>query len=235
GTIWDGAEVAQLSLALPDTAVQIQDFRLQANWRELLDGRLHIIELATGSLRLDLTSSQEEKTDTPFQMPALPVRLAVDRLAVGKLTTVQDGESLPAAVRNVSTSRSLTEAGGQLVIQRLDIEHQQLRAGISGEARILDLRDPWPLQAQIATRAHGLTADSPLCARHYLPTLPPGNGEDAEPDTAKAQEEGADSPALAAAGADASEDCVLDIDTTFDGSLDAMHVVVKGAGQGMKV
>lgn len=235
GTIWDGVQVGRLSLALPDTAVQVQDFRLQANWRELLDGRLHVIELATGALRLDLTSSQEEKPAEPFKMPALPVRLAIDRLAVGKLTVTQDGEPLPVDVGNVSTSLSLTEAGGQLVIQSLDVEHEQLRAGISGEARVLDLRDPWPLQAQITTRAQGLVADSPLCARHYLPTLPPANGDVTEPDTAKAEEEGADSPALAPAGADASEDCVLDIDTTLDGSLDAMRVVLKGAGQGMKV
>src|SRR5690606_13067395 len=31
------------------------------------------------------------------------------------------------------------------------------------------------------------------------------------------------------------QDCALEIDTTLDGSLDALRVVLKGAGQGMKV
>src|SRR5690606_22679007 len=221
GTIWDGAQVAQLSVALPDTRVQARNFRLKANWRELLDGRLHINELSAESLQLDLTSSQQEAPAAPFKMPILPVRLAVDRLAVDTLIVNQDGEPLPVSVGNLSTSLSLTQAGAQLVIQSLDVEHAQLRAGFSGEAKVLDLRDPWPLQAQITTRAQGLTADSPLCARQYLPTLPQAE---------QAEQAGAEPAADAVI-----QDCALDIDTTLDGSLDALRVVLKGAGQGMKV
>ncbi len=243
GTVWDGVDVARLSLALPDTAIEVERLRLQANWRDLLDGRLHIAELSAGALRLDLRSSQEEKTDEPFSMPALPLRVAVDKLALGKLAVNLDGEPLPVDVSNLSTSLSLTEAEGQLILQSLDVQHEQLRAGFSGEARVLDLRDPWPLQAHIVTRAQGLAADSPLCARRYLPTLPGGERPAVGPadksqqatDADKAADTAAvDLPAAASAPGDGS-DCTLDIDTTLDGSLDAMRVVLKGAGQGMMV
>lgn len=220
GSIWDGVDVGRFSLALPDTAVQLERFRLQANWRELLDGNLHIAELSADSLRLDLRSSQEEKASKPFSMPVLPFRLAVDRLALNKLDVTLDGEPLPVDVSNLSTSLALSQAGGQLLLQSLDVGHEQLRAGFSGEVNVLELGDPWPLKAQLTTHAEGLSADSPLCADRYLPTLADAASAGGEP-----------------AGNAAADgwNCALDIDTTLEGSLEAMRIVLKGAGQGMTV
>ncbi|NYT86920.1 translocation/assembly module TamB domain-containing protein [Pusillimonas harenae] len=215
GSIWDGVQVDELSLSLPDTELELERFHLQANWRELLDGNVHIVELSAGSLRLDLRSSQEEKASEPFAMPILPFRLAVDRLVLDELAVTLDGEPLPVDISNLSTSLALSQVGGQLLLQSLDVGHEQLKAGFSGEVKVLELGDPWPLQAQITTRAEGLGADSPLCAHRYLPTLPSGSSAET-----------------------VSRDgwnCALDIDTTLDGSLEALRVVLKGAGQGMKV
>src|SRR5690606_26075597 len=104
--------------------------------------------------------------------PALPVRVAVDRLAVGTLSVHHNREPLPVDVGNFSAAVYLYDTGGQLVLQSLDVAHEQLEAGFSGELKLLGLRAPWPLEIQLSTRARGLTADSPLCARHYLSTLP---------------------------------------------------------------
>src|SRR5690606_32306088 len=143
-----------------------------------------------------------EKSDEPFKMPALPLRLAVDRLALGTLKVNIDGEPLPVSISDLATSLSLTDSGGQLVIQSLDVQHDQLKAGFSGEARVLDLRDPWPLQVRLATQAEGMSADSPLCARRYVPSLPQDETQ--------------------ASG----RNCLLNIDTALDGNLDALHVVM---------
>src|SRR5690606_6817359 len=149
GSIWDGVQVGELSLSLPDTEIGLQDFHLQANWRELLDGNVHIVELSAASLQLDLRSSQEEKASEPFAMPALPFRLMVDRLALNELEVTMDGEPLPVDIGNLSTSLALSQAGGQLLLQSLDVGHEQLKAGFSGEIKVLELGDPWPLQAHI--------------------------------------------------------------------------------------
>ena len=219
GSIWDGVQVEQFSMALPGTSVDIERFHLQANWRELLDGSIHIADLSVGALQLDLQSSQEEKPSEPFSMPVLPFSLAVDHLGLDKLAVTMDGEPLPVDVSNLSTSVALNQDGGQLVLQSLDVELDQLRAGLSGEARVLDLKEPWPLQAQIATRAEGLSADSPLCANRYLPALSAIQNSDDQ----------ADAPAAS------SQNCALDINTTLDGSMEALNILVKGSGQGMKV
>ncbi|NYT59013.1 translocation/assembly module TamB domain-containing protein [Alcaligenaceae bacterium] len=212
GSVWDGVRVGHYSLALPGADVRLEDFHLQANWRDLLDGSLHISDLSAGSLHLDLQSSQDETASEPFSMPALPVRLAIDSLVLNELAVTLDGEPLPVDVGKLSASLALNQSGGQLLIHSLDVAHDQLKAGVSGEVKVLELSDPWPLQAQITVSAEGLGADSPLCAHRYLPTL--SAADEGQSDNAR---------------------CALDIDTTLEGNLDAMHVVLKGAGQGMKV
>ncbi|MCC2594774.1 translocation/assembly module TamB domain-containing protein [Pusillimonas sp. MFBS29] len=210
GSVLDGFRVGHYSLVLPGTNVRLEDFHLQALWHELVDGSLHIADLSAGSLQLDLQSSGEETPGEPFSMPPLPVRLAIDSLAVDELEVTLDGEPLPVQVGKLSTSLALNQSGAQLVIRSLDVGHEQLKAALSGEVKLLDLSDPWPLQAQLTANIEGQGNDSPLCAHRYLPAL----GEGDEPQSVA---------------------CTLDIDTTLDGSLEAMHVVLNGNGQGMKV
>lgn len=210
GTIWDGLDVGEFAVALPGVAVKLDTFRLQANWRELLERRLHVVELSAGAIHVDLASTPDEPAGEPFKMPVLPIRVAIDRLAVGELVVRQDGAPLPVSINDLSTSLALTEQGGQLVLQSLRIGHEQVQAGFHGEVTVQGLQDPWPLQAQFTTNATGVTPDSPLCASRFLPSLPSAKKE-------------VDAP------------CTLDIDTRIDGSLDALKIVLKGTGQGMSL
>lgn len=172
GTIWRGVNVDELSIALPGVSVRLDGLHLQANWRELLDARLHVNDLSADRVQVLIEDQESSDEGAPFEMPALPVRVAVDRLAVGALSVQHNGEPLPVDVGNFSAAVYLYDTGGQLVLQSLDVAHEQLEAGFSGELKLLGLRDPWPMEIQLSTRARGLTADSPLCARHYLSTLP---------------------------------------------------------------
>ena len=227
GTIWDGLSVDDFTVNLPGVAVNLDGLHLQARWPELLDGRLHVQDLSASLVSVDLTTTPDQPPGEPFKMPALPVRVAIDRLAVDELIVRQDGERLPASVQNLSTSVFLGEEGGQLVVQSLELGHELIQASLEGELKVQGLQDPWPLQAHFTTKATGLTADSPLCARRYLPSLPQVQKADAGAKTPGAEK-------TPAAQTD-NQPCTLDIDTSIEGDLDALKIAIKGAGQGMSL
>ncbi|HUH61020.1 MAG TPA: translocation/assembly module TamB domain-containing protein [Candidimonas sp.] len=219
GTLWFGLHVDALSMAFPGVAVRVEDFHLHANWRELLDRRAHVHDLSASLLAVELTPAPEEAPGEPFKMPALPVLVTIDRLAVDDLRISQDGEALPVSIQNLSTSLAVTDAGGQLVVQTLQLGHEQMDIAIEGELNVLALTDPWPLRGQFTTHATGLGDESPLCARKYLSTLPAASGKKTLED---------------APGA-APPPCTLEVDTRIEGDLEALKVVVTGSGQGMSL
>ena len=228
GTIWRGVYASEFSIVLPDLAIRIKDFHLEADWRELLEWRVHAHDLSAGSVVVDMTTGTETPSTEPFRMPALPVRVAIDRLAVADLRIIQDGEPLPISVMNLAGALSLTDAGGQVVLRQLDIGHAMANVRLQGEVTALSLEDPWPLKGHVKALATGTTAESPLCARQYLPTLP----VKAALKSAPAADSG-NSDAGSATGEPAA--CTLEVDGQVEGSLDALKVVLKGAGQGMSL
>ncbi len=214
GTIWEGLHVDAFSLALPNVTVKLDSFNLQVRWPELLERRLHVQDISANVVSVDLASSPDKTPGEPFKMPALPLRVAIDRLAVDELIVRQNGEQVPVSIQNLASSLALDDEGAQLVLQSLELGHELVHAEFQGEAKVLSLQEPWPLQAHFTTQATGLTADSPLCARRYLPTLPNGNKVSASTEP---------------------EPCTLDIDTRIDGTIDALKVAVEGSGQGMSL
>lgn len=263
GTLWAGLRVGDFSMTVPGAAaLALTDFHLQVEWRELLDRRLHVNDLSAGSVDLNLLSDPDARPSAePFTMPALPVRVAVDRFAVNELQISQDGTPLPLRVGPLSTALALDENGGQLLLRQLGVDHEMLRAELGGEVVLKALQDPWPLQAHLTTKVNGRGGDSPLCASRYISTLPVGqDGQDKkhEAQTAKganagsknagskdakkqdakkqdangAQDKDKDKESV---GQEGQADCTLDIETTLTGSLDALKLVVNGSGQGMSV
>src|SRR3546814_20940028 len=88
----------------------------------------------------------------------------------------QDGEPVPLQVGALSTALALDENGGQLVLQRLEVEHPMLHAELQGEVVLQELQDSWTLQASLRPSAIGVGADSPLCANRYVSRLPVNSG-----------------------------------------------------------
>ncbi|MEJ6666858.1 MAG: DUF490 domain-containing protein, partial [Alcaligenes aquatilis] len=169
GTIWDGLSIDHLVLALPDTHVDIERLRLQANWKELWERRLHVVELSAHKVDVALTSSDEPKSDEPFKMPELPISIAVDKLALGQFLLTQDGTPLPVAIADLSSALALDSDSAQLRLYDLMVANESIRAGFQGEVELAGLEAPYPARADIQIIARGLTADSPICAKQYLP------------------------------------------------------------------
>jgi len=230
GTIWRGLRVREFSIKVPAAAVRVRDLALQVDWRELLDRRLHARNLSVGLLDVDVLSDAEEQPaeSQPFSIPALPVRIALDRFYMGELDLKMNGEPLLLDVRGLQASLALTESNAQLVFQSLTLGHDGIQADVEGQLRLLELADPWPLALRIATHAHTSQPDSPLCLRHFLPDLPTlpavpmlsEPGQDKGPDT---------TPLTDLAGLSAA--CALDIQADVTGSLDDLALTVKGRGQ----
>ncbi|NYT35751.1 DUF490 domain-containing protein [Allopusillimonas soli] len=262
GTVWHGLRVGKVDVALPDLTLHLDDISLQAQWRELLEGRLHVRRLSAGLVKVDLASGPKKaQPSEPFSMPQLPLRVAVDKLALGRLELSQDGEPIPVDIGGLATSVYLDNEGGQLRLENLDVGNTQMRASLEGEARVRALQDPWPMDIELVTVASGLTDDSPLCARNYLSTLPPeqkaavekaagtpadisqtGASHRVKPARAEGKPGESNRPAREMAAPEAPGaaklavpvGCELKLDTRVRGNLDRLEVMLDGAGQGMK-
>lgn len=258
GSVWDGLSVDRLVLDLPDTRVDIERLRLQANWKELLERRLHVVELSAQKVEVALTTPAEPKPDEPFQMPELPVHIAVDKLALGQFMLTQDGAPLPLAVADLSAALSVGTEGGQLRLYDLMLANEFMRAGLQGEVDLARFEAPFPARADVQVIARGLTPESPVCARQYLPGYAPkeaarqgGTPAASKPDDKTGVPDAVQSEAAASeAGAPAASgderitepvavpepeplpDCVINAQLTLDGSLEQAALTLQGSGQG---
>src|SRR5690606_16788629 len=109
------------------------------------------------------------KSDEPFKMPQLPVSIAVDKLALGQFLLSQDGTPLPVALADLSSALALESDRAQLRLYDLMVANESIRAGFQGEVELAGLEAPYPSRADIQIIARGLTAESPICAKQYLP------------------------------------------------------------------
>lgn len=207
GSVWDGLTIGELDLPLPGLRVRAADIDLDVAWRELGERRLRVRNLAVGKLSIDMQSGTEEPTAEPFRMPVLPVVVAVDRAALGDLQMTIDGAPLPVGVRDFASTLTVNQSGGQLILRSLQLDYEALRFAVQGEANLLQPADPWPATVQLGVVASGTSADSPLCARRYLPTLP--GAQETDPS------------------------CALDLQLQASGSLESLNLRVQGSGQGM--
>src|SRR5690606_21906078 len=136
GTILDGVQVGRLQLVLPGTAVDVTDLRLDVGWRALGQRLLQVQELSAQQVQVALTTTpdapQPPADETPFTMPTLPVKVAVERFAVGSLAVTMDGEPLPVSVRDIDLGLWADEQTARLDLNSLHVAHEQALADLKG-------------------------------------------------------------------------------------------------------
>ncbi|TAL75192.1 MAG: DUF490 domain-containing protein [Burkholderiaceae bacterium] len=208
GTVWNGLRVQNLSVKLPEVAIELDDLNLKVDWRELTQRRLHVREISAARLAITVTQSGQT-SQAPFSVPALPVRVALDHVAVGELSVTTDGQPLPVGVRNLQAAFSLSGQNASLALQGVDLAHADITASVEGNVDVSELADPWPLSARLQARVQTSRASSPLCVHNFLPALP------------------------SAAPATTAGACAADVAVNLSGSLDAMSLKVDGGGQGL--
>lgn len=202
GSVLRGLEVGRLDLNVSGTRIGISDLRLNVNWRALGNRLLHVREISATNVEIGLTAGEDaptdDKPDEPFSLPALPVDIAVDRLALGEFHLLQDGQPLPVELGDLSATFAAGKQGAQLRIANLRVGHEIGQAQLSGQAELQGLADPWPFAARLDVTARGSGPDSPLCQADQLSGkfAPPVQASKA-PDAAK--------PRAGAARADAAK------------------------------
>src|SRR5690606_6542352 len=134
GSILGGLQVGRLQLALPGAEVDIADLRLDVHWRALGRRQLHVRELSAGAARVALTPTDEAPPpDEPLVMPALPVEVVVDRLALGSLDLAVDGAPLPVTVSGLAASLAAGARNARLQLASLHLGHAQAEADLRGQ------------------------------------------------------------------------------------------------------
>lgn len=259
GTLLGELQVGRLRLALPGTAVDLTDLRLDIRWSSLGQRLVHVRELSAGKVRIDLTTVPDEQessvVDEPFVMPDLPVKMAVDRFAVDELNVTMDGEPLPVTVKDVALSLGVDGQGAQLNVNNLHVAHAEALADLHGKFELLGMAQPWPLRAALDVSAQGVGQDSPLCASRMLTgktvaskTASNGRGstdKGSAKTASKAQRDKAKKPSKTksrgkatsshaqpeaeAVGAEASPKCAATLQLRAEGSLDQMDVYLNGS------
>ena len=210
GTVWKGLEVAQFEATLPDTEIAFSGLVLQVDWRALWQRQLHVRELSLDRLYLRLDGESEPKTDdSPFTMPELPVGIQVDRLALGQLDLILQGEPLPVGVSDLLAELQLNNETGVATIHNVEVAYQEIIAQADSKLVAHALHDPWPMQLELNVKAYATQPDSLLCADRYLPGV---SQEDTD-----------------------GHYCALSLQSTVEGSLDELQVALLGDGQGISL
>ena len=258
GTIWHGLTVQSLSVKVPVVEIHLESLHLKVDWRELAQRRLHAQDISAGKLDINLLESNKAPSEEPFSMPALPVRVQLDRVALGALSLSVGGEPVLLNVQNLQASLKLSDENAALVFKSLELGRDAIQARLEGELNVFKLADPWPLSVHLKTRAQTSQAESPLCLRNFLPALPAGGkrGAAAQPVSAKGAaapkspaanggKSGANAAsalsdkALPVSGQELSDEagpdlCAMDVAADLAGSLDAMSLNVDGDGQDVR-
>ena len=209
GSIWNNLRIGNLSVSLPGVSVQLDNLHLDARWKSLLQRRLQVHELAVESLSVQWQTTQDDSPSEPFQMPALPLSIQADRIAIGSLHLMQDGVPLPLGVSSFDSALFAGANGGHLLLRSVELQHDTMRVQLQGETTLEALSEPWPFALTLTAQAQGTTDTSPLCARQYLPTLP--------------------------VQADHSQECTLTVSVDAKGDLNALSIQATGSGQGMQL
>lgn len=219
GSIWEGVQIESLNINLPGTAVAVTDAKLEILWPALLQRKVHVRELSVKDLAVALETQPDDQpetpSDTPFEMPSLPVSIQVDKLALGTLDFTQDGNALPVTVGAFTAAASLIDGQANLSISSLDVVYEQIRAAVQLQAYSDKLAAPWPVQAALSVNASSVQHDAMICAQEYLPGL----GETTKPT-------GAD---------DTTPACEFTLQAGVEGSLEGAKISVEGHGQGINL
>ncbi len=200
--------VADLALALPDLDVRVIGLHLKALWPELLQRRLHINDLSASRVDVDVRTAPDagEEPPAPFQLPALPLGLRVDRLALGGLGLRIDGMVPPVELLGVSTALTLDARSATITLDTLRAAHADTLLQFEGHLVVQGLAAPWPFELALQATAIQHGEQSPVCLRRLLQT---------------------------AAVVPPSGSCRVDLELHAAGTLQAFHLQASARGEGL--
>lgn len=172
GSLWHGLEFAQLHLPLPEEIeIDAQGFVLEVDWPKLWQQRtLDVKQLKAAHIGVFLPESKEkEKEDeAPFEMPALPIAVQVEALAVGEFALHTDAEPFFLDIGHLQAQLSLADSL-DVQLQSLHIGYEEIQAEIQAQAHLPKIAAPWPADVKAQVTVSSQDENAPICAKQYLP------------------------------------------------------------------
>jgi translocation and assembly module TamB len=158
GSVLGGMQIGRLHMKFPGADVDIVDARLDVAWKELLKRRLHIRELVAGAIHLQLEDrgAAPKPATESSGVPALPLDIVADRVAVGTFSLLQNGVPLPITLGSLDAALAAGPNGATLHLASLHVGHPMAQTDLQGDVQLQTLNDPWPFKAN-------LKAVSPVC------------------------------------------------------------------------
>ncbi|MGY6270536.1 translocation/assembly module TamB domain-containing protein [Achromobacter denitrificans] len=253
GSLLRGVTVGRLDLDVDGARIGISGLRLNVRWRALGDRLLHVREISAEAVQVELAASPEapptEDDGAPFELPSLPLDIAVDRVALGRFELSQDGAPLPVTLGGLEATFAAGRNGAQLRIASLRVGHEAGTADLSGQAELQGMADPWPFSARLDVTARGSGPESPLCEPQRLRGMyQPAKGSEDKPPAAprgrgqpRADNAKGAKAAPQALAAEAAPDiagpqepaCQVVLRADAAGSLDGIQAKLDGTGSGL--
>lgn len=257
GTLLKGVRADRFALSLPGVEVSVTDLDLAVDWLALQQRLVHVNNLSASRLDVALTSQPEQAPADPSEPVDinLPVRIAVDRLALDEFTLTQDGEPLPIELSGLQGTLAAGPTGAQVRVNALRVGHEIAQTDIEAEVVLDRLADPWPLKASIVAAANAQPPDSPLCldrvwaATQAAPSEKPASNPPAKAGAQAAKrsagklaptskiEKAAPTPTAEIPAttprAEQAAVCTLVVSIQAEGSLEAMKVIARADGSGV--
>lgn len=214
GSFWHGLSIEHLRLQLPDELkLELDEAQIIVDWPQLWHSRQLVVQDLSAhrvAVQMDGPSTPDDPEAKPFEMPALPVALRLERLALGELEFSQRGETLPVDLSQLQLEAAafVDNAGAQLDLHSLRVGYEDIWLDADGRAKLTEFAAPWASTAALSARASSSHPASPLCFEHYLP---------------------------AHLHESKTTLCAVDMQAHWEGSLDEATVTLTGTGQGIDI
>lgn len=238
GSLFDGLYVEGVNITQPDLELRVLGLHFKTAWPDLLRRRLHVNDLS--AVRVDAVVRTETgdagRSQGDFVMPALPLDVRIDRLALGGLGLEIDGEPLPLDLVSLSSSLSLDAQTASISLDQLQAMHGETLLEVQGFLALRGLAAPWPFELNLGGSAEGNLGQSPVCLRQLLQTgdATPVAAAQASADIVQAPAAGGQAGAgQHAVVAGQEHDCRIELDLHLAGDLQELQLRASGRGEGM--
>lgn len=209
GSILNGVYVKNFNIDIEPVKLELADLHLKVLWPELFrQRRLHINDLSAATISLDLpaTEAADDSATEEFNLPALPIGIELDRLALNGLDLNIGGQAVPIGLLALDLSASLNQDLARLNINQFQLAQNDLLLQLNGAARVPKLAKPWPLELKINGLLQAQGQDQPVCPHQVLQY-----------------------------GDSADSSCAIDLVLTANGDLNNILLNIDASGDGLKL
>jgi len=137
GSISDGFAIRQLAIHQDIVNIQIDELALSADWRQVLDSKVNIQQLAIQNIVVQLSATPEKKPETEAldlsflndRLVFLPLDVNLQQLSITQLTLIKDNQH--HRIDNIQLSAFIDERG--ISASKINADYQRSNVQLAGD------------------------------------------------------------------------------------------------------